>query len=141
MNGTAESIPPASGTQTVGRVRCDAARNTERVWDAVIAYMRYQDRVCFATHARLAADTSLPESHGWEHVSVSREDRCPTWDEMCQVKNLFWDDEDVAMQFHVPSKDHVNNHPYCLHLWRPIGITIPLPPACTVGVPIEAGAR
>ena len=21
---------------------------------------------------------------GWEHVSVSRRDRCPTWDEMCQ---------------------------------------------------------
>lgn len=51
---------------------------------------------------------------------MSRKDRCPTWEEMCQVKDLFWDDEDVVMQFHVPSKDHVNNHPYCLHLWRPV---------------------
>ncbi|MCX8016968.1 MAG: hypothetical protein N2690_03550, partial [Rhodocyclaceae bacterium] len=23
---------------------------------------------------------------GWEHVSVSRPDRCPTWEEMCRVK-------------------------------------------------------
>src|SRR5690349_6482303 len=29
---------------------------------------------------------------GWEHVSISipSEDRCPTWEEMCFVKDLFW---------------------------------------------------
>ncbi len=26
---------------------------------------------------------------GWEHVSVSFENRTPTWDEMCQIKALF----------------------------------------------------
>ncbi len=70
---------------------------------------------------------------GWEHVSVSRKDRCPTWEEMCQVKNLFWGDEDVVMQFHVPSKDHVNNHPYCLHLWRPEGTNVLRPESIMVG--------
>ena len=70
---------------------------------------------------------------GWEHVSVSRKDRCPTWEEMCQVKDLFWDDEDVVMQFHVPSKDHVNNHPYCLHLWRPLGQNVLRPDRIMVG--------
>lgn len=35
---------------------------------------------------------------GWEHVSVSRSDRCPTWEEMCQVKALFWDGDDCVVQ-------------------------------------------
>jgi hypothetical protein len=57
---------------------------------------------------------------GWEHISVSRQDRCPTWNEMCQVKDLFWDEEDCVMQFHPTKAEYVNNHPYCLHLWRPL---------------------
>jgi len=70
---------------------------------------------------------------GWEHVSVSRDDRIPTWDEMCQVKSLFWDDEDAVMQLHPPQSDWVNNHSKCLHLWRPVGLEIPLPPSILVG--------
>lgn len=65
----------------------------------------------------------------WEHVSVSLPHRCPTWGEMQMVKNLFWDDDEVVMQLHVAKKDHINVHPYCLHLWRPrSGKKIPLPP-------------
>ena len=64
---------------------------------------------------------------GWEHVSVSLPNRCPTWDEMCKVKALFWDDDDCVVQFHPPKTDYVNLHPYCLHLWRPVGTPILLP--------------
>lgn len=66
---------------------------------------------------------------GWEHVSVSLSvKRCPDWDEMCMIKNMFWDEEDCVIQYH-PSKSHyVNNHPYVLHLWRPTKDNIPLPP-------------
>lgn len=72
---------------------------------------------------------------GWEHVSVSRKDRCPTWEEMCQIKAIFWDDEDCAVQYHPPKSEYVNNHPYCLHLWRPTGSQqIPMPPSYMVGV-------
>lgn len=74
------------------------------------------------------------EGEGWEHVSVSRKDRCPTWEEMCEVKSLFWDDEDAVMQLHPPKSTWVSNHPYCLHLWRPIAQTIPLPPSMMVGI-------
>lgn len=55
---------------------------------------------------------------GWEHVSVSRQDRCPTWAEMCAVKAFFWDKEDTVVQF----------HPNCLHLWRPTTFQIQTPP-------------
>jgi hypothetical protein len=71
---------------------------------------------------------------GWEHVSVSLPHRCPTWTEMCRVKELFWDDDDCVMQLHPPKADWVNNHPYCLHLWCPVGVEIPRPPALMVGV-------
>lgn len=65
---------------------------------------------------------------GWEHVSVSLEYRVPTWYEMCWVKELFWGDDECVMQLHVPKADWVNNHPYCLHLWKPIDLEIPRPP-------------
>ncbi|MBN9401241.1 MAG: hypothetical protein J0I30_00235 [Burkholderiales bacterium] len=65
---------------------------------------------------------------GWEHVSVSRQDRCPTWDEMCQVKALFWEPEDCVVQFHPRESEYVNLHPYCLHMWRPTDEVLVLPP-------------
>lgn len=74
------------------------------------------------------------EGEGWEHVSVSTAVRCPTWDEMCYVKNLFWDDEDCVVQYHPPKADYINNHPHCLHLWRPTEVEIPRPPSILVGV-------
>lgn len=70
---------------------------------------------------------------GWEHVSVSLEYRTPTWDEMCYVKDLFWLPEERVVQYHPPVSEYVNNHPYCLHLWRPTDIELPHPPAIFVG--------
>lgn len=71
---------------------------------------------------------------GWEHVSASRPDRCPTWEEMCEVKALFWEPEDCVVQFHPPESQYVNLHPHCLHLWRPTaGLQIPTPPTFLVG--------
>lgn len=59
----------------------------------------------------------------WEHVSVSLDiaritSRTPNWYEMCYVKSLFWDDDDIVIQYHVPSRRAINIHPGCLHLWR-----------------------
>lgn len=70
---------------------------------------------------------------GWEHVSVSQQDRCPSWAEMDHAKRLFWDDEEAVMQLHPPRSQWVNNHPHCLHLWKPIEQEIPLPPTDMVG--------
>jgi hypothetical protein len=69
---------------------------------------------------------------GWEHVSVSFKDRCPTWEEMEDVKRRFWQDTDTVMQLHVPVSEHRNCHPYCLHLWRPTDREIPRPPGIFV---------
>ena len=66
---------------------------------------------------------------GWDHVSVSRPTRCPNWPEMEYIARLFFDDHEAAMQLHVPPSDHVNNHPFCLHWWRPRDVEIPRPPS------------
>ena len=71
---------------------------------------------------------------GWEHVSISTQRRSPNWQEMCFVKNLFWEPEECVMQLHPPESTYVNNHQFCLHLWRPTKETIPLPPSILVGV-------
>ena len=71
---------------------------------------------------------------GWEHVSVSLKNRCPNWKEMCAVKAWFWEDEDCVMQLHPPKSEWINNHPHCLHLWRPRVEIIPQPPSIAVGI-------
>lgn len=68
----------------------------------------------------------------WDHVSVSYANRTPSWEDMCWVKSLFFFADEVAMQLH-PVEEYINNHPYCLHLWRPIEDIIPMPPSILVG--------
>jgi hypothetical protein len=65
---------------------------------------------------------------GWDHVSVSRASRCPNWPEMDHVRKLFFKDDEVVMQLHLPPKDNINLHRFCLHLWRPQNTDIALPP-------------
>jgi hypothetical protein len=71
---------------------------------------------------------------GWDHVSVSLADRCPTWEEMELVAKLFFLPTEYAMQLHVPASDHINDHPFTLHWWRPRSKLkkIPLPPKSLV---------
>lgn len=65
---------------------------------------------------------------GWDHVSVSRSSRCPNWIELEFVKRKFFNDDETAMQLHIPSSEHINLHPHTLHLWRPQQGDIPRPP-------------
>jgi len=77
----------------------------------------------------------VSDMEGWEHVSVSTiQKRCPTWEEMCFVKNTFWGKDDCVVQFHPPESEYVNNHPYCLHLWRQVGVNWTTPPSIFVGI-------
>lgn len=69
----------------------------------------------------------------WEHVSVSCQTRCPTWEEMDFVKRIFWRDDELIVQFHVPRSQHINYHEHCLHMWRLVDRAFPQPPAICVG--------
>jgi len=91
---------------------------------------------------------------GWEHLSVSlrklisrtrrtfsQVQRCPTWPEMCFLKNLFWDPHEATVQFHPAMADYVNNHEFVLHIWRPIVVGFPVPDPIMVGLKDETLAH
>lgn len=80
----------------------------------------------------------VSDGAGWEHVSIRHVsnyvDRIPTWDQMCHIKDLFWEEEDCVVQFHPPKSQYVNNHPAVLHLWRKIGSEFETPPTHLIGI-------
>jgi hypothetical protein len=82
----------------------------------------------------IASDSSYEGFRDWEHVSVSTSTRCPTWEEMCLVKSLFWDDEETVYQLHPPKSQWISNHPFVLHLWRNVRQDPPMPPGILVGI-------
>lgn len=76
---------------------------------------------------------STDEWDQWEHVSISLPKRCPNWEEMCFIKDMFWEEEETVIQFHPPKSQYVNRHPFTLHLWKNKKQEIQLPPSILVG--------
>ena len=69
---------------------------------------------------------------GWDHVSVSLTNRCPTWEEMCFIKDLFFNESESCVEYHPRKEDYVNFHPFCLHIWKPQEQELPTPPKAFV---------
>lgn len=76
---------------------------------------------------------------GWDHLSISVENRCPTWGEMEHVRKQFSLPHEIWIQFGLPERDHINCHPYCLHWWRPMHREVKLPPPAFVGPKVPRG--
>jgi hypothetical protein len=70
----------------------------------------------------------ISDGEGWDHVSVSLKDRTPTWEEMCFVKDLLFDDDEIAVQYHPKKKDYVNDCNFSLHIWKSHKEEYPMPP-------------
>ena len=70
---------------------------------------------------------------GWEHLSVSFDDMLPDWNYMQKMKEMFWKDDEECFQLHPKKENYINNHNYCLHIWRPLEQQIPIPPTILVG--------
>lgn len=47
---------------------------------------------------------------------------------MAKVKDAFWREDELVLQFHPPKDRYVDVHPFCLHLWKSPH-TVELPPA------------
>lgn len=62
--------------------------------------------------------TSIGEPSGqlFVHASWSWSDRLPSYDELTLLHKAVWP-EGYAYQVFAPPSDHVNIHPYALHLW------------------------
>lgn len=71
-----------------------------------------------------------------EHISVTpkNQKRCPTWDEMAAIKDMFFLPEEECVQFHPKRSEYVNHHQFCLHIWRPVNGSLKQPQMATGGM-------
>lgn len=106
-------------------------RYRDKAWERKLGAEGDDAGGCFKVPSDHRKDSELRVmvgvGEGWDHISVSTFLRCPTWEEMEQVKRLFFKPDEAAVQFHVPVTDHISVHPHCLHIWRPHN-GMPLPP-------------
>lgn len=61
-----------------------------------------------------------------EHISVSHRNEkvWPTWEEMCEVKDMFFLPEEECVQIFPKKSEYVNFRTNCFHLWRPVNGTM-----------------
>lgn len=57
------------------------------------------------------------EASRWMHLSLSRSDRLPSWEELRDAKNELLGRHVRAIQVLPPGDEYVNIHPNVLHLW------------------------
>jgi hypothetical protein len=115
----------AKPTEQLERARIRDGKMASTEADGMAGAFRFKDTVVVSS----GHDTE----YNWEHVSVSCATTTPTWTQMCYIKNMFWDEDEWVVQFHPAASDYVNVHPFCLHMWKPIGVDFPKPPAILVG--------
>lgn len=56
------------------------------------------------------------DGHRWLHMSMSRADRLPSWEDLKEGKEIFVGDR-TAIQIFPKKEKYVNIHPNVLHLW------------------------
>lgn len=71
----------------------------------------------------------ISDGGGWKHLSATNAQKkvIPSWNAMCRLKEYFFSDDEWACQFHPAKDDHINDHPYCLHIWMPLDAPLPHP--------------
>lgn len=116
-----------------GRLASDASLGNNGAF--MLPLFKHADEIMLGMfeHFTVSVGVVVSDGDGWDHVSVSLTNRCPTWEEMAFIKDLFFEPHEAVMQLHPPHSEYVNHHPFCLHLWRPHNRRIPLPPTYMVG--------
>lgn len=84
---------------------------------------------------KAVASVIWSDGGGWEHVSICpfKRSYMPSWDDMCQLKDMFFKENETVVQYHPAKSEYVNNMANCLHLWRPTNGVLPTPPSIMVG--------
>lgn len=67
--------------------------------------------------AVIASASLQQDGKRWLHVSLSRANRLPSYEDLAHVKRVFVGEDRFAVQVFAPKAQHVNLHAYCLHLW------------------------
>ena len=82
-------------------------------------FVKYSGRLKLKCSGAEASFAFGDNENGAEHASINLfARRLPTWEEMCEVKSIFWEDEEEVIQIH-PAKSRYVNITEALHLWRP----------------------
>ncbi len=102
--------------------KLDEILKNERVWGHEIMFPLHSAWVKLPDCGKCSVIWSDCED-GMEHVSVSpkKQFRMPSWDDMCVLKDIFFEDEEEAYQIHPKNSQYVNDVENCLHLWKPKG--------------------
>ena len=61
-------------------------------------------------HKRLELMVICSSGGGWDHVSVSLGHRCPNWEEISHIKELFFEDNETVVQFFPKKENKVKNY-------------------------------
>jgi hypothetical protein len=61
----------------------------------------------------------ISKDAGLWHISISRKDRLPSYEELKDVRYQYLPDVPYMVQIFPSQEDFVNLHNYCLHLWEP----------------------
>jgi len=74
----------------------------------------------YATINGLRILKSIDNTSQWgklKHISISKEDRYPSWDEILEIKEKLFGDVDCMMVM-PKKKNYVNIHSFCFHIWE-----------------------
>ena len=58
------------------------------------------------------------DGNKWYHVSFSRADRIPSYEDMALIRDTLFRPTSVVLQVFPPREEHFNFHPHTLHLWE-----------------------
>jgi hypothetical protein len=97
----------------------DTIRKFGGVGDAGCGVFRF--RSCIDKAELLCMAAVSPD---YDFVSVNRKNRTPNWPEMEQIRELFFKETEIVLQFHFPFKGLVRTS---LYMWHP-KFEIKLPP-------------
>lgn len=102
--------------------KLDEILKNERIWGHEIMFPFHSAWVKLPECGKCSVIWSDCED-GMEHVSVSpkKQFRMPSWDDMCVLKDIFFEYEEEAYQIHPKNSLYVNDVENCLHLWKPKG--------------------
>ena len=57
-------------------------------------------------------------------VAIFGENRWPTWEEVCKVKQKYWEPEEAAIQFNISYEEDMNKE-YMILLWDAKNMELP----------------
>ena len=99
---------------------------TDRIWAAVPSHWLevsrgpngsgYRHKIAVNLTVIFGVDY-FPDGHLWQHASIAWTDRMPTYDDLCKLKAEFIGGDRKAVMVLPAEPEHVNIHPYCLHLY------------------------